>query len=150
MHTKLILIGLFFGLLGMVFNGVYQDNTYDREAYKKKMEKVDAEQSPARTTFSVKLGNKEFSYGKSSKSVDEGHSSPPVEDDSPRNLKAYRLLGLICGVLAIGCGVFYFSVKGNPRMSAAMVGVGLICVAWEYALYAVGVAVIIIFLSTFG
>ena len=146
MKSKLTILGIFFALLGIIFNGVYQNNKYDVEEYEYKHPQKSANSGSPK--FSIKIGDKEISYEKKAKPSDEQSITPAPEPDKPKNQKIYRLLGLICGVLALGCAVFHFSLKGNPRVSAAIVSVGLICIAWEYVLYAVGFAVIIIILSS--
>jgi hypothetical protein len=148
MKSKLIITGIFFALLGIVLNGVYQNNKYDREEYESKHTYRVPEELSGK--FTLKIGDKEFSYQRKGKDKDQENKPVSLPENGPRDLKIFRLLGLVCGVLALGCAIFYFSLKGNPRVSAAIVGAGLICIAWEYVLYAVGVAVVIVILSVFG
>jgi hypothetical protein len=81
------------------------------------------------------------------------HDSPPAKSpaDSRRQpLHPYQMLYTSLGVLAIGLGIYAWTQKAQTRLAAAAIGLGLIAIAWEWVLFAVGIAVVVFFLSLLG
>lgn len=72
---------------------------------------------------------------------------PPPKPEPFRPTRiAYTFLGLV----AITCGGIAWMRKENVRMAGGAISMGLIAVAWEYVLVAVGVAIFILILSAFN
>lgn len=71
-----------------------------------------------------------------------------VKRESPSDVVMIIRLGL--GFLAIVLGVVSWIRKENHRVSSTAAALGIIVVAWEYVLIAVGVAIIILILGSLG
>lgn len=74
----------------------------------------------------------------------------PAPKPKPESLSPTRIAYTFLGLIAIACGGIAWMRKENLRMAGGAISAGLIAVAWEYVLVAVGVAAFILILSTFN
>lgn len=75
------------------------------------------------------------------------HQPPVSPDKRYLPLHPYEMLYTALGVVALGLGVFSWSQKRHIRLSGTAAAIGIIVVAWEWALIGVLIAVALIIIS---
>ena len=75
------------------------------------------------------------------------HQPPVSPDKRYLPLHPYEMLYTALGVVAIGLGAFSWSQKRHIRLSGTAAAIGIIVVAWEWALIGVLIAVALIIIS---
>lgn len=131
LQYKFGIIGLVFATLG-IFTAIFQENI--REALDPNADKSITEKAVDKTKDYL---NKKF--------LDEPAEVSPGKPATDVVTATYFLLGF----LAIVFGIISFIVNENNRLAASAFSAGLIAVAWQYVMYAVFIALIVMFLMSY-
>lgn len=76
-------------------------------------------------------------------------AAPPA-DATQLPLTPWQMGYTLAGLLAMGLGAFAWSLRQNVRLSGAAVALGVVAVAWQWALIGVMIAVAIFLLANFS
>ena len=129
--TVLLIVAVLFATLGLMFNYIHQQRTWDEKESRSAVETSKG--------FSVRIGKTEMHLRHDSEKADE----PPVKSANMN----YRWIGGLCGIVAVVMGAIYAMMFNRIRFGVIPIALGLISIAWEYVMYAVGVAVLLLVLS---
>ena len=131
--TIALFVGCILAFSGLICNGIYQANGQGIESQSKKQSE--------KSGVSLKFKNFEF---KKSNKIQDTDTAQIHELDSKKYL---RILGSMLGALAILIAGISWVMSDNHRFAAVVISLGLICLAWEYVMIAVCVAVIVLILG---
>lgn len=101
---------------------------------------------PPPEPVSVKLGEAALAKGKQWLGVE----SKEVKEEPTSTIDWVTIAQFALGFLGIVLGAVSWVRKENHRISALSAALGLVAVAWEYVLVAVGVAVLMLILGQFA
>jgi hypothetical protein len=132
--TKLILTSFVIGGLGILSNGIYQ-------VRKDKFDNERANQIVRDSEIEIEIGKIKIN----NKRVSDNPSNVKVADDTDRLLLRY--IGAILGAISLVLAIIACCVSKQYKISSIAASVGLICLAWEYVLIAVGLAFFLIVIS---
>jgi hypothetical protein len=131
--SKLIIISFIFGGLGLISNGIYQvgkDKVEDSIVTEVKQNGYD-----------VKIGKFEFSKKGEPQTI-----SKIVKVKTKEN-QYLRYVGAIFGAISLIFAIIACCLSKEYRIGSIAGSLGLICLAWEYVLIAVGIGEFVIIIS---
>jgi hypothetical protein len=139
MNTRIISISILtlsiiFSGIGLTLNYIHKERKWQANERREIIDKPDG------NGLNIKIGKVELSLNEN---IGNESASENNRNDNKYN---YRLIGGIFGILAIIMGSIYAILSKKIRLGIVPIALGLICVAWEYAMYAIGAAVLLLVL----
>ena len=132
--TVALLIGCLLAFSGLVCNGLYQADIWrDNKSTNVQSNK---------TEVILKIGKIEI------KKTDKPQFAESDNYSKSDTKKYLRIAGAILGAVAILIAGISWVMSDSHRFAAVVVSMGLICLAWEYAMIAVSVAVVVLILGS--